>query len=102
MHARDYGFLAANPFGRNAFGKGELGKVVVQPGESLRLQYSVLLHSAVGAVVGGVALCSLSDSIGQSRAMGSAFRCNRSYITQRTGNNIRLTPDTVERGLDEE
>lgn len=47
MHARDYGFLAANPFGRNAFGKGELSKVVVKRGESLRLRYGVLLHSAV-------------------------------------------------------
>ena len=45
MHARDYGFLAANPFGRSAFGKGEKSKVVVEPGEPLRLRYGLLLHS---------------------------------------------------------
>jgi hypothetical protein len=45
FHARDYGLLEANPFGRQAFGKGEISKVVVKPGESLRLRYGVLLHS---------------------------------------------------------
>jgi hypothetical protein len=45
MHARDYGFIAANPFGRKAFRKGELSKVVVKPGESLRLRYGILLHA---------------------------------------------------------
>jgi len=44
MHARDYGFIAANPFGRKAFRKGELSKVVVKPGESLRLRFGILLH----------------------------------------------------------
>ena len=48
MHARDYGFLAANPFGRNSFGKGEPSKVIVKPGESLRLRYGLLLHSTSG------------------------------------------------------
>ncbi len=47
MHSRDYGFLAANPFGRHAFGKGETSKVSVLPGESLRLRYGILLHSSV-------------------------------------------------------
>ena len=46
MHARDYGFIAANPFGRNAFGKGEPSRVIVKPGESLRLRYGVLLHAS--------------------------------------------------------
>ena len=46
FHARDYGFVAANPFGRQAFGKGEASKVVVKAGEELRLRYGVLLHSA--------------------------------------------------------
>ena len=45
MHARDYGFIAANPFGRKAFRKGELSKVVVKPGESFRLRYGILLHA---------------------------------------------------------
>lgn len=46
MHSRDYGFLAANPFGRSAFGKGEKSKVVVEPGEALRLRYGLLFHSS--------------------------------------------------------
>lgn len=44
-HARDYGFVAANPFGRKAFTKGEASRVVVPPGESLRLRYAVVLHA---------------------------------------------------------
>jgi len=45
FHARDYGFLAANPFGRAAFRKGEPSKIVVKPGERLRLRYGILLHA---------------------------------------------------------
>jgi hypothetical protein len=45
FHARDYGLLEANPFGRHAFRKGDVSKVMVKPGESLRLRYGVLLHS---------------------------------------------------------
>ena len=45
FHARDYGFLAANPFGRAAFRKGEPSKVVVKPGEKLRLRYGILIHA---------------------------------------------------------
>lgn len=45
FHARDYGFVAANPFGRAAFKKGEPSKVVVKPGESFRLRYGVLVHA---------------------------------------------------------
>lgn len=45
FHARDYGLLAANAFGRSAFGKGEKSSVVVKPGEQLRLRYGVLIHS---------------------------------------------------------
>ncbi len=45
FHARDYGLLEANPFGREAFGKGEKSSVVVKPGEKLRLRYGVLIHS---------------------------------------------------------
>jgi hypothetical protein len=48
-HARDYGLLVANPFGRNAFGKGEPSRVAVRPGESFRLRYGVLLHASRGA-----------------------------------------------------
>lgn len=45
FHARDYGLLEANPFGRQAFGKGEKSSIVVKPGEKLRLRYGVLIHA---------------------------------------------------------
>jgi hypothetical protein len=44
-HARDYGFVAANPFGRKAFTQGEASRVVVRPGTPLRLRYAVVLHA---------------------------------------------------------
>ena len=45
FHARDYGFMAANAFGRAAFHHGAPSKVVVKPGESLRLRYGILIHA---------------------------------------------------------
>jgi hypothetical protein len=45
FHARDYGVLVANPFGRNAFTKGEKSKVVVRKGDTFRLRFGVLVHS---------------------------------------------------------
>ncbi len=45
-HARDYGALVANPFGRKALGQGELSRIVVEPGKPLRLRYGVLLHAS--------------------------------------------------------
>lgn len=44
FHARDYGLLVANPFGRRAFTKGERSRIVVNKGESFRLRFGVLLH----------------------------------------------------------
>ena len=44
-HARDYGFVAANPFGVKAFTRGEASKVTVKAGETLRLRFAVLVHS---------------------------------------------------------
>jgi hypothetical protein len=44
FHARDYGVLVANPFGQNAFTKGEKSQITVRPGESLRLRFGVLVH----------------------------------------------------------
>ena len=41
FHARDYGFLAANAFGRAAFHKGEPSKVVVEAG---RIAAAALRH----------------------------------------------------------
>ncbi|MEE3371577.1 MAG: DUF6807 family protein [Planctomycetota bacterium] len=44
-HARDYGFCAANPFGRNAFTRGEKSKITVANGASLKLRFGILLHA---------------------------------------------------------
>ncbi|MBM3861987.1 MAG: hypothetical protein FJ395_20375, partial [Verrucomicrobia bacterium] len=45
FHNRDYGLMVANPFGRNAFTKGEKSAVVVKKGESFRLRFGVLIHA---------------------------------------------------------
>ncbi len=45
FHARDRGYLVANPFGRAAFHQGKPSRVVVAAGETLRLRYGVLIHS---------------------------------------------------------
>jgi hypothetical protein len=45
MHARDYGFVCANPFATAAFKAGEPSRTVVRSSESLRLRYAVLCHS---------------------------------------------------------
>ncbi len=46
FHARDYGLLLANPFGRNAFTQGEPSRVVVKRGEPLTLRFGVLVYDA--------------------------------------------------------
>jgi Methane oxygenase PmoA len=43
-HARDYGFIAMNPFGRKAFTQGEASAVRIQKGEVLRLKFAVQVH----------------------------------------------------------
>jgi hypothetical protein len=45
FHARDYGMIAANAFGRQAMGKGEKSAVTVQPGDEFRLRYGVFIHA---------------------------------------------------------
>ncbi len=45
MHARDYGVVAANAFGRAAMKKGPPDKTIVKPGQSLRLRYGIFVHS---------------------------------------------------------
>lgn len=45
FHARDYGLLVANPFGRRAFTKGARSEVVVKAGATFRLRFGVLVHS---------------------------------------------------------
>lgn len=54
-HARDYGLLVANPFGRNALAGGEKSAVVVKKGETLRLRYGVLAHGSKDAAGADVA-----------------------------------------------
>ena len=46
FHARDYGLLLANPFGRKAFHKGNESRVVVTRDKPLRLRFALLMHSA--------------------------------------------------------
>lgn len=45
-HARDYGFLTVNPFGRNAFTKQEPSRIVIKRGEKLRLRFGVVVHES--------------------------------------------------------
>ncbi len=45
LHARDYGFVAANPFGRKAFTGGEPSRVEIAPGNPFRLAYGVYIYS---------------------------------------------------------
>ncbi len=49
FHARDYGFIAVNPFGRKAFTNGEPSRVEVKPDEAFRLRYGVHIYSHGGA-----------------------------------------------------
>ncbi len=49
LHARDYGLVAANLFGRAAMQKGEQSRVVVEPGETHILRYAVWVHGKVDA-----------------------------------------------------
>lgn len=46
-HARDYGLIAANPFGYSYFfkGEGQDGKLTVKDGESITFRYGFLFHS---------------------------------------------------------
>ena len=46
-HTRDYGFVAANPFGRAAFRAGPTSKVVIKPNAPLRLRFGLLIHANV-------------------------------------------------------
>lgn len=48
-HARDYGFVAMNPFGVRAFTRGKPSKIVVPRGKHLRLRYGVLVRGSVDA-----------------------------------------------------
>jgi len=43
-HARDYGFMASNPYAVNAFTRGPRSRIVVKRGQTHRLRHGVLLH----------------------------------------------------------
>jgi len=43
-HARDYGFIAANPFGRKAMKQGEESAITVKKGENFQLGFGILIH----------------------------------------------------------
>ncbi|WP_197440896.1 DUF6807 family protein [Thalassoglobus neptunius] len=45
MHARDYGLMTANLFGREAMKQGERSRITVQPGEEFRLRYAVFVYA---------------------------------------------------------
>jgi Family of unknown function (DUF6807) len=47
-HTRDYGFMAANPFGREVFGAGPLSKLRVGAGQPFRFGFGVLIHAGTG------------------------------------------------------
>lgn len=47
FHARDYGWLLANPFGRRSYTKGDSGAITVPPGGGLDLHFAVVLHGDV-------------------------------------------------------
>jgi hypothetical protein len=46
MHARDYGLMVANPFGRKAMKQGDESKVTIKPGESLKLRYGIWVYAS--------------------------------------------------------
>jgi len=45
FHARDYGLIAANPFGRKGVAGGEPSEVLVKKGEKLHLGFGVAIYS---------------------------------------------------------
>lgn len=45
-HARDYGLMVLNPFGRQAFTGGEPSQYRVEPGQSLKLGYRIIVHES--------------------------------------------------------
>ena len=49
-HVRDYGLLAVNPFGSNAFDKeAPVSKFVLSKGKSIRLRYRIVVHPEMDA-----------------------------------------------------
>ena len=55
FHNRDYGLMVANPFGREAFTKGELSRVAVAKGETFTLRSGFFIHSTPAGTPADVA-----------------------------------------------
>jgi hypothetical protein len=89
-HARDYGLLVANPFGRQALTRGEKSAVVVRRGQSLRLRFGVLIHAseaegrfdpaAAAREVAGLLKASAADEIVRYVRMSEKGPVNESEI----------------------
>lgn len=47
MHARNYGLIAANAFGRKAMQKGVASRLVIKDGKPFRIRYGIFLHNDV-------------------------------------------------------
>jgi hypothetical protein len=45
FHVRDYGLMVANPFGQNAFTKGDKSRIELKPGEKLELRFGIWIYS---------------------------------------------------------
>lgn len=48
LHARDYGLMTLNPFGRRVFGAPRDGTLTVAGDDTLRLRFAVLLYTTAG------------------------------------------------------
>jgi hypothetical protein len=46
-HARDYGLLVANAFGRRAMKAGKESRVELEKGKPFRLRYGIFVHGAL-------------------------------------------------------
>lgn len=44
FHSRDYGYIAANPFGRHAMKQGKKSAVTIKKGEKFMLGYGILIY----------------------------------------------------------
>ena len=84
FHARDYGLLVANPFGRKALTKGPESRVVVRPGEVLRLGFGVFLHSAPSASPADLR-AAYRDYLDEVAAPGHTGRADSAGARRRSG-----------------
>lgn len=74
FHNRDYGLMVANAFGRQAMQQGEVSRVEVKRGETLRLRYGVFLYALpeseqldLSAVFRDYGACLAADASGSPR-----------------------------------